>query len=42
MLTVKKALRAINQGPEKDGEGRIVGKRVELVFSHGHKASPET
>jgi uncharacterized protein YfcZ (UPF0381/DUF406 family) len=37
----KKASRVIKQGSEKDGKGRIVGKRVELVFSHGHKASAE-
>jgi hypothetical protein len=37
----KKASRVIRQGSEKDGKGRIVGKRVELVFSHGHKASRE-
>ena len=37
----KKASRIVKQGSEKDEEGRIVGKRVELVFSHGHKASPE-
>lgn len=37
----KKASRVIKQGPERDGKGRMVGKRVELVFSHGHKASPE-
>lgn len=36
-----KASRVIKHGSEKDGKGRIVGKRVELVFSHGHKASPE-
>jgi hypothetical protein len=37
----KKASRVIKQGSEKDGKGRIVGKRVELVFSQGHKVSPE-
>jgi hypothetical protein len=37
----KKASRVIKQGSEKDGKGRIVGKRVELVFSHSNKASPE-
>ena len=36
-----KASRVIKEGSEKDGKGRIVGKRVELVFSRGHKASPE-
>jgi len=40
-ILTKKASRVIKQGSEKDGKGRIVGKRVELVFSHGHKASPE-
>ena len=36
-----KASRVIKQGWEKDGKGCVVGKRVELVFSHGNKASPE-
>jgi hypothetical protein len=36
-----KASRVIKQGSAKDGKGRVVGKRVELVFSRGHKASPE-
>jgi hypothetical protein len=36
-----RASRVIKLGAEKDGKGRIVGKRVELVFSHGRKASPE-
>jgi hypothetical protein len=37
----KKASRVIKQGTKKDAKGRIIGKRVELVFSCGHKASPE-
>jgi hypothetical protein len=37
----KKASRVIKQGSEKDGKGRIVGKRVELVFNLGNKANPE-
>lgn len=37
----KKASRVTRQGTKKDEKGRIVGKRVELVLSHGHKASPE-
>jgi hypothetical protein len=37
----KKASRVIKQGSEKDEKGRIVGKRVELVFGHGDKPSLE-
>jgi hypothetical protein len=37
----KKASRVIEQGSEKNGKGRMVGKRVELVFRHGDKTSPE-
>jgi hypothetical protein len=37
----KKASHVVKQGSEKDGKGRIVGKRVELVFGHGDKPSPE-
>ena len=37
----KRASRVIKQGTKKDAKGRVIGKRVELVFSHGHKASPE-
>lgn len=36
-----KASRVIKQGSERDAKGRIVGKRVELVFSHANKPSPE-
>ncbi|MGA2301657.1 MAG: hypothetical protein ABSG77_13320 [Candidatus Acidiferrum sp.] len=37
----KKASRIIKQGTKNDAKGRVVGKRVELVFSHGHRVSPE-
>lgn len=37
----KRASRVIKQGTKKDAKGRIIGKRVELVFSSGHKASPK-
>jgi len=37
----KKASRVVKQGTMKNEKGRIVGKRVELIFSQGHKASPE-
>ena len=37
-----KASRVIKQGTKKDAKGRDVGKRVELLFSHSRKASPET
>jgi len=37
----KEASRVIKQGTKKDAKGRIIGKRVELAFSRGHKASPE-
>ncbi len=37
----KKASRVLKKGLEKDGNGRVVGERVELLFSDGHKASPE-
>ena len=37
----RKASRVIKQGTKKDEKGRIVGKRVELVFGHGHQAGPE-
>jgi hypothetical protein len=38
---IKSASRVIKQGTKKDAKGRLIGKRVELVFSRGHKASPE-
>lgn len=37
----KRASRVIKQGTKKDAKGGIIGKRVELVFSRGHKASLE-
>ena len=37
----KKASRVVKQGAMKNEKGRIVGKRVELIFSQGHKANPE-
>jgi hypothetical protein len=37
----KKASRVTKQGTKKGEKGRIVGKRVELIFNHGHKASLE-
>src|SRR5262249_2422959 len=37
----KKASGVTKQGTKKDEKGRIVGRRLELVFRHGHKASPE-
>ena len=37
----EKASRVIKQGSEKDGKGLIVGKRVVLVISQGHKVSPK-
>ena len=37
----KRASRVIKQGTNKDAKGGIIGKRVELVFSRGHKASAE-
>lgn len=38
----KRSSRVIAQGAKKDAKGGIIGKRVELLFSRGHKASPET
>jgi hypothetical protein len=38
---IKSASRVIKQGTKKDAKGRLIGKRVELAFSRGHKASPE-
>jgi hypothetical protein len=37
----KHASRLIKQGTKKDSKGRVIGNRVELVFSHGHRVSPE-
>jgi dephospho-CoA kinase len=37
----KRASRIIKQGTKKDAKTGAVGKRVELLFSGGHKASPE-
>ena len=37
----KRASRVIKQGTKKDAKGGITGKRVELVFSRGHKVSAE-
>jgi len=37
----KKASRVIKQGTMKDEKGRIVDKRVELIFGQGQMASPE-
>ena len=38
----KDASHVMKEGTKKDAKGRIIGKRVELVFSRGHKTSPET
>ena len=38
---IKSASRVIKQGTKKDPKGRLIGQRVELAFSRGHKASPE-
>jgi len=37
----KKSSRVIKQGTKKDPKGRIIGKRLELVFNRGRGASPE-
>jgi hypothetical protein len=37
----KRASHVIKQGTKKDAKGRVIGKRVELVFSRGRKTSPE-
>lgn len=36
-----KASRVTKQSTNKDEKGRVVGKRVELVFSHGDRVSPK-
>jgi len=36
-IFAKKATRVIKQGTKKGAEGRVIGKRVELVFSLGGK-----
>lgn len=37
----KHASRVVERSTKRDAKGRIIGKRVELVYSHSHKASPE-
>jgi len=37
----KKASRITKQSMMKDEKGRVVGERLELVFTHVHEASPE-